>query len=423
MSVVSPPAAPVTPEAPSSAPPVVRRRSAWSLVDQAVSSVASFALGLLVSREAALPEIGAFAIAFSFYQLLLAVGRPLNSDPLAINFSSAKLVDQREPAAIATGGAIALGAAVIPLGVLVALAVGGATGWAIFACALFAPVFLLLDAWRYVFFTRGNPAFAFAGDVAVLVTLVPLAILFMELTGSSGASFVAAWGTAAAIGVIACVTLGPLRPRVQEAMAWWRGMAHLGRHMLGENLLAMGSYLAALSIIAVAVGSDDLGRLRVTQVAFAPANFITLALGTIMLAEGSRVAARAARGVWRLAAAGVGMAAGAAGLLAALWLAVPTETGVKVMGSAWTEAHPLILPVALYFGGIGLTMVLSMALRSLQATREAFLCRAVAAPLTVLAALAGSLAEGPGLAMLGMGIVELCCAGAMLQRLHALRTA
>lgn len=421
MSPTSQTIAPVAREGPSVTPAFVRRRSAWSLADQGISSVASFALGLLVSREAALPEIGAFAIAFSCYQLLLAVGRPLNSDPLAIRFSASSTTDQRDPAATATGGALVLGTAVLPLGVVAALAVGGGTGRAILVCALFAPLFLLLDTWRYVFFTRGRPAFAFVGDTAVLIVLVPVAIIFMGLVGNSGAAFVAAWGTASGLGVVTCVAMGPLRPRVGAAVAWWRGMAHLGRHMLGENLLAMGSYLAALSIIALIAGSDDLGRLRVSQVAFAPANFMTLALGTIMLAEGSRVAARASRGVWRLAVAGVSAAAGTAGLLAIFWLALPTDAGAKVMGSAWPEAHPLIIPAALYFGGIGLTMVLSMALRALQATREAFRCRALASPFTVIAALVGSLIDGPGLAMLGMATAEFCCAGAMLQRLERLR--
>lgn len=401
-------------DAPSSAPEVVRRRSAWSLADQAVSSVASFAVGLLVAREAALPEVGAFAIAFAFYQLLLALGRPLNSDPLTIRFSAAGRAEQRGPAATATGGALALGAVVIPAGVLAGALVGGPTGWAIAACALLAPVFLLQDAGRYVFFTDGRPARALASDAAVLIALLPVALVLQGLLGASGATFVAAWGLAAGAGAVVCLLYTRIVPRVSAAVAWWRQGAHLARHMLGENLLAMGAYLVALSAIAAAAGSDELGRLRVAQVAFAPANFLTLALGTIMLAEGSRRSAgRASRGVRRLAAAAVLAAGGASAALALGWLVLPTETGTTIMGPAWPAAHSLIVPVALYFGGIGLTTVLSMALRSVRAPRDAFRCRAFAAPLTVVAALAGALADDAGAAILGMGLVELTCAVAM----------
>lgn len=408
-------------EAPSSALALVRRRSAWSLADQAVSSVSSFAVGLLVSREAALPEIGAFAIAFAFYQLVLALSRPLNTDPLTIRFSASASEEQRGPAASATGGAALFGLIVVPVGVVAGLAVGGGTGQALLACALFAPAFLVQDAWRYVFITHARPARAFATDFAVLIAVVPVALLFQYLLGSSGAAFIAAFGAATAIGAIGCLGYSRLWPRLAAAARWWRKTGRMSRYMLGENLLSMGTYLAALSIIAAAAGSADLGRLRVTQVAFAPANFVTLALGTIMLAEGSRLAGRALAGVWRLAGVAVAAAVAVCAALAVLWLAVPTTAAAKVVGPAWPDAYPLIMPVALYFGGIGLTMVLSMALRALEATGQAFRCRAIAAPLTIAAALMGSLLDGVELAVLTMGVVELGCAAAMATSLRRLR--
>ena len=409
--------------APSSSASVVWRRSAWSLADQGVASVLTFVVALWVAREASLPQIGAFAIAFAFYQLLIAVGRPVTSDPLTIGFSSAGRAEQRAPSATATGAALALGAAILPVAALVGLAVGGPTGGALIACAVFAPAFLLQDAWRYVFFTRGTPALSFASDAAALLALVPLVIAFEQLLGSTGAAFVAAWGAAMAAGTAVSLLYGRLLPAVSSALGWLRQTAHLARHMLGENLLTMGSYLVALSIIAAAAGSDELGRLRVAQVALAPANFVTLALGTIMLAEGSRRFTRGSRAVWRLALATVAAAVGVSAVLAVGWLALPTETGTRIMGPAWSAAQSLILPVALYFGGIGLTAILSMALRAQRATREAFICRACAVPLTLVAALGGSLLDDVGLAILAMGAVELSCATAMIQRLRRLRRA
>ena len=55
-------------------------RAAWSAVDQGLSSAGNFAATLAVARYSSERDVGAFAIAFTLYQLVLGLSRALVSE-------------------------------------------------------------------------------------------------------------------------------------------------------------------------------------------------------------------------------------------------------------------------------------------------------------------------------------------------------
>ncbi|MDQ3979874.1 MAG: hypothetical protein M3314_10010 [Actinomycetota bacterium] len=388
----------------------MRRRSIWSLADQVVSSLTNLVVLVVVTRTAPLGEIGAFALAFSVYQLLLALTRPLNTDPLLISYSGETAEAQREAGRSASGGAVALGLLVGLVGVAAWGVVRGSPGRALLALAACSAIFLLQDAWRLLFITQGAPTKAVVNGVIALVALVPALFVTDQLFGATASSSVLAWAGATAVAALAGVPQARIWPRPDRALRWWKDTSHLGTPMLGENVVAMAGYLVAIASIAWVSGVPALGRLRAAQVAIAVSHPLILVAGIVVTAEGSRVLST---GRLRRLVALVGLGTAGFTLLVTLaWHLVPASLGRRVLGPSWAGARPLLLAAGLFALAVSLTTVVSAGLRAARAPRVALCARLVAAPLIVTAALLGA-RSGPGIAILAMAVVEVGCAGLM----------
>lgn len=385
---------------------VVRRRSAWSLADQVVSSVTNLVLLVMVARSTSLAEIGAFTVAFTVYQFVLAVSRPLNTDPLIVRFSAAAQEGHHRAAAGAAGGALCLGLLIVPVGLLAWATVGGSPGRALLALAVFAPALFLQDAWRFVFVSAGTPRRALENDVAMLVSLLVFGVMAANVTPPRAVTFVIAWGAAALVGVVVGAVQTTLRPRLAAGRAWWRETGSLGSRMLGENVLAMGAYSLTLLSIAVVSGVPALGKLRTAQVAIAVTNPVMLAAGMVVAAEGTRLRSAGDRRLTKLVARAWLAVSAVPVLVAAVWWALPESAGRRLLGDGWSSARPLVLGAALLGAGIGATTVLSAGLRATERAASALRCRAVTAPLTVSGGLVGAWAAGPEGAVLAMAAAE-----------------
>ncbi|MCA1690683.1 MAG: hypothetical protein LC733_00220, partial [Actinobacteria bacterium] len=201
---------------------------------------------VMVARSTSLAEIGAFAVAFTLYQFVLALSRPLNTDPLVVRFSAAAPEDHRRAAVGAVSGALGLGLLILPVGAVTWVVVGGGTGAAVLGLAAVAPALFLQDAWRFVFVSAGTPAKAMVNDLAMLVSLVLFGVVASEIGTGRAVDFVVAWGMAALVGVVVGAVESSLRPRISAGISWWRETGNLGSRMLGENVLAMGAYSLTL---------------------------------------------------------------------------------------------------------------------------------------------------------------------------------
>jgi hypothetical protein len=95
--------------------PVVRR-AGWGMLDQAMTSLVNFSIGILVTRSTDAGGLGVFGILFAGYVLALGVGRALLAEPFMIR------VARPSPGTgpVAGLGVVAAGCALLVLG-------GGAT--------------------------------------------------------------------------------------------------------------------------------------------------------------------------------------------------------------------------------------------------------------------------------------------------------
>jgi len=377
--------------------------------DQVVSSSQSFMVSLFVTQTVGLAGVGAFAIAFSSYQLLMAVTRPVNTDPLAVGFAAADRAEQRPAAAAAVGGALTLSICASLCCVAVGLALGGATGRVLLAFAFALPALLLQDAYRCVLFTDGRPAPVFLNDTVVLVNLGAACLVVSRISHGSAAGLVLAWGAATAAGAVLGLLQTHVWPAVGQAVRWWRATLHLGGRMLGENLITHIGLNLCLFAVALGAGISQLGRLRTAQVALGAASPALIAISMIVAVEGTRILAHAPHRFPQLIRLASLAAVGLGASLTALWWLVPVRFGRLVIGPGWEEARPLVLPCGAYLAGLGASIATSGALRVLRRPGSALRARLIAAPVTVVLGIIGS-RYGPGPAMAGIAAGELVCA-------------
>ncbi len=243
--------------------PWQRQRAAWTIADQVVSSAQSLLIGLFVTHSVGLTGVGAFAIVFASYQILLAVNRPLNGDPLTVGFSAAGQTARRDASAAATGGALLLGLGTATVGLVVgsgiSIGVEPTIGHAVMAFALGAAAILLQDAWRCVFLTAGRPAQALVNDALVLVAMPPCCLLALRVAPRSATALVAAWCLATATGAFTGIWQTKVWPSITRGLRWWQATMHFGAKVLGENLIANFAYALGLTSVVVLSGAAALG--------------------------------------------------------------------------------------------------------------------------------------------------------------------
>lgn len=387
-----------------------RNRSAWTVADQIVSSAQSLLISLWVTHEVSLSGVGAYAIVFATYQILLATNRPLNGDPLAVGFSAAEAADRRTASSAATGGAVLLGLITAALGVLagslLAAPLGGPLSHAVIVFSLGGLGIVLQDSWRYVFFTDGRPARALVNDAVVLLAMPPACLLAGRLAPRSAASLIGGWCAATAVGAMVGFWQTGIRPRLVRGWRWWRAILHFGAHVLGENLIANFAYAIGLAAAAAVAGVAALGRLRTAQVATNAANPLFLGIGTIVLADGTRLLASNPRRFPRAMVAGCMVAFVVPNLIALTWWFLPVRWGTVIVGSTWPVSRPLVLGAGAYVAGAAMSIVLSAGLRAMRFPSKAFKTRAAVGPITVTAAVMGARLWGPGGAIGGIAAAE-----------------
>lgn len=377
--------------------------------DQVVSSSQSFAISLYVTRTVGLAGVGAFAVAFSAYQLLMAVTRPINTDPLAVGFAAADRASQRPAAAAASGGAVLLGLGASFFCGAVSLALEGTTEHVLLAFAVSIPALLLQDACRCVLLTEGRPGSVFINDTLVLVALGGASFAAGRISPGSAPALVLAWGGATALGAVVGSFQAKVVPALGRACHWWRATLHLGGRMLGENLVSHLALNACLLAVALGAGISQLGRLRTAQVALGGATPALIAVSTIVAVEGTRLLASAPVRFPPFIWLASGCAVGLASVLTVFWRLAPLDLGRGIIGPGWESARPLVLPCGAYLAALGASIATCGALRVLRRPGSGLRARAIAAPVTVVLGVAGSF-YGPGPAMAGIAAGEWLCA-------------
>ena len=393
------------------------RRTAWVVVDQAVSSLTNFAAAVLVARAVSSRSFGAFSIALIVYMVVVGVVRALVSQPLSIRVTTQP--DQRGEVAAATGAAILLG---VVAGTAVAgagLATGGVVGPPLVVTGVMLAALTLQDTWRFALFTMGRPARAVVNDLAWAGGLVLLILLVLTVTDGSAALLTGAWAGGAAIAAV----LGIVQTRVVPAPR--RALGYLGRHLsLGwrftaEALLSTGALHITSLIIGAILGAASVGAIRGGSTLFGPLIVVILAVGTGGVAEGSRLLARAPGRVLPvlvvLTASLLVIAVAWAGIL----LAIPEDWGRTVLGATWPGSRDLIIPFLGVTAGNAVAAGALLGLRIVAAASATLRSAALSAFVTVAAGIVGASLWGAPGGVVGLALgawIQAICAWMMLGR-------
>ncbi|MGW8351917.1 hypothetical protein [Streptomyces wedmorensis] len=381
-------------------------RLSWGLADQAASSMTNFAVGIYVARSLGVTAFGVFSLAWVTYGLVLNVSRGLATDPLVVRFSGVPEASWRGAVARASGTALAVGAALGAVSVLLGFGLGGGAGSAFVCLGVVLPGLLLQDAWRFAFFAAGAGRKAFVNDVVWGVALVPA--LVVAARAGSVAAFLLAWGGSAAVAAAyGCLQSG-IRPRSAGAGTWLREHRDLGSRYLVENVSNSGAgQLRAYGLGAI-VGVGAVGTVRGAELLLGPFLAVLMGLSLVTVAEAARVLKRAPHRMRAFCLLLGGGQAAAALLWGGALLLVPDRAGAFVLGGVWGAASALIVPVTLGVAGAGLGTGAAAGLRALGAARRSLRAQLFASACYVGGGLGGAVVAGTVGSAWGVAAATLC---------------
>lgn len=351
----------------------VLRRLTWGLADQAVTSLVSFVVGIVVARSLGATEFGAFSLAWVTYGVVVNISRGLATDPLAVRFSGVRRSQWRTAVASSSGMAIAVGLLLGAICVVVGLLLGGRTGTAFVALGIVLPGLMLQDSWRFAFFASGQGGKAFIADITWATALVPL--LYLASRDPSVTRFVLAWGAAAAFAALVSGLQARVVPRLFRAFEWLRHHHDLSLRYLVENLTISGAYQLKMYGLGAFAGIAAVGTVRGAEMMLGPFFIVLSGIGLVAVPEAARVLRRRPRALplfCLLLGGAQAFAALAWGL--ALLLVLPDGWGHALLGEVWLTASALLLPATLsvmfasfYTGAAAGLRALGVARRSLRA--------------------------------------------------------
>ncbi len=382
----------------------VARRAGWTITDQVFSSLTNFALTIIVARAFSPKALGAFSITYLVYLFLLQLCRALTSQPLIVRYSDAAHESWREGAARAVGFSLVFGVVTGAATALIALGFSGLLRTTLLAFALMLPGLLTQDCWRFVFFAQGRPARATANDVAWACVQFPLLAYLFLGSGSSVPGCVLAWGGAASVAAVLGVFQARFIPSVRGSASWIRQHFDLAYRYAAEFLIFRSAVQIASVAIGLVAGLAALGSLRAAQVLLGPLGLLFLSAELVAVPEAVRMLDRSAerfqQGIRLLSVAATGVAL-AWGLLLAV---LPDSTGQWLLHSNWSDASPLLIPVALATAAWGAEMGPWTALRAFQAANASLRARVIIAPITLFGGVAGALVDAALGAAIGLAV-------------------
>ncbi|MEV0803784.1 hypothetical protein AB0I34_39240 [Kribbella sp. NPDC050281] len=351
----------------------VLRRLTWGLADQAVTSLVSFVVGIVVARSLGAVEFGAFSLAWVTYGVVVNISRGLATDPLAVRFSGVPRPVWRKAVASSTGMAIAVGLIMGTICVLVGVLLGGRPGAAFIALGIVLPGLMLQDSWRFAFFSSGQGGKAFVADITWATALVPL--LYLASRDPSVTRFVLAWGLAGAFAALVSGLQAGVAPRLFRALDWLRQHRDLGLRYLAENLTISGAYQFKMYGLGALAGIAAVGTVRGAEMMLGPFFIVLSGIGLVAVPEAARVLRRRPRALpWFCLLLGGAQAFAALAWGLALLFALPDAWGHALLGEVWLTSSALLLPATLsvmfasfYTGASAGLRALGVARRSLRA--------------------------------------------------------
>ena len=336
-----------------------------------MSSLTNFAVSIYVARVLGAAQFGAFSLAYVTYSFILTGSRGLATDPLMVRFSGSDLPTWRRAVAGCTGTAAVFGLATGACVLAATAVIHGTAGSAFLALGLTLPGLLLQDSWRYSFFALGRGSQAFLNDTVWASVQFP-ALVLLRVTGHANVFWcVFAWGAAAAVGA----AVGPLQARVipkpSAALGWVSEHRDLGLRYLAENTSNSGAAQLRTYGVGLIAGLAAVGYVQAAYTLMGPFLVLFMGMSLVTVPEAARVLRRSPRHLplfCVLLGAGLALAGLTWGIM--LLVALPKGLGVRVLGSIWRPAYPLILPATISVMGGCVSAAAGAGLHALAAARR-----------------------------------------------------
>lgn len=281
------------PQPEPAAPRPVLQRAFITTLDQGVSSVSNFAVGVVVARLAGIAGLGAYALAYAAWLLVAAMHRALVTDPMAImgdarHPTETKANLQKGFAAEVTLG-LSSGVVVALLGLCLVLAGQRSIGLSQLAVAPWITFLLLQDYWRWVGFMQAKPGKALANDLVFdIVQGCGFAALLVAHVHSTPLA-IAAWGLGAMGGSLCGLWQFGVRPSLSKGLGWLKAKWHISRWLAASSTSGWGFTQLYGILTAAMLGPAALGGLKAAQnLVSGPAFVLVMAGGSLGLPEASR---------------------------------------------------------------------------------------------------------------------------------------
>jgi O-antigen/teichoic acid export membrane protein len=375
-------------------------RAGWAIGDQALSSLMNFGMGVIVARALDPSGFGAFTVAFSTFLIVLNVARAISTQPLAIRYSAVPTTEWRTAVASASGTLLASGLiAGLPL-VLIGLLLGPPLGPALVALGVVLPALLVQDGWRSALFAAGRGGAAFAIDLILLATLLPLVTLATSPALPQPAAAILAWGMATAPATVVGIRLTGARPAPFRLFAWLRRHRDLSWRYAVETAIGLVAAQAGTYAVGAFAGLAGAGALRGASLVLGPSYLLILGAYLVAVPEGVRIrAARPDRFVLAMVVLSLSLAAATLGWLAVMLL-LPVSLGHELLGPSWESSHGLLAITGMAITAAALTAGPLVGLRVLADAASSLKVRFIDSPVALILGVTGAILAGaPGAAL------------------------
>lgn len=388
------------------------RHAGWGVVDQGLSSVTNFGVGLVAARTSTPEEFGAFSVAFATYLIGIGVIRAMISDVYSVQFAAGAEGESQGkrsyPFASGAWGA-ALGVSLVGMvacGVAVLLT-SGPLRQALIIVGLGLPVLVLQDVARYICFARrdafGAALFDLSWVIGFAAAVAVMALVEGELPGAT--LTLVAWVIGAACGCLMAAWRFRVIPHPMAGMAFvrrdWRRSARYGLDWVALG----GSLQLGYYVLGATAGLAVVGNLRAGMLLLGPLNIIVVGAVMVAVPELVRHRSRTGSSLMRPAL----LLSGAVEVITIAWFVMvavlPPDVLTKVLGDAAVGARSLLLPLFIMTSATTMAQGPLLALRATGDTRAGTRATAPVAPLYLLGGTIGAaLLGGASGAALGWAV-------------------
>ena len=246
-------------------------QKAWTVVDQALSSLGNFVAGFYAAHVLSPAEFGVFALLQVSYVLALGVCRSLFSEVALVSETTSTPTRRHLGSIDCVTMAATVGGFI---GIATLVATVGASPWVVAIAVLGIGVALIQDAVRLVQISTRNGRAAALNDALWLVALLAAIPVLHTMAGPTAWNIAAVWGLCSAAGLVVGVAATGWRPSIARGRCFAADQPKLGGAFLGEWSIKQGAAQLAIYTLGLIGGITTVAGIRAAQLVLGPLNIM-----------------------------------------------------------------------------------------------------------------------------------------------------